>query len=106
MTMLSYARSSSTKRLSSIWTVYWKFVFPALWIIAFGVANIAIWVGGFTGRNGEPPVPSMKILFFVGWVVGSGFIIWFARRLRYVAVCDNRLVVSNYFRQTRLPISS
>jgi hypothetical protein len=95
-----------TRELSSSSTVWYKFIFPAIWISAFSAANAAIWLGAFHGRDNEPPPDWMRWQFLAFWIVGSAFLIWFSRRLHRVSLRDNALVASDFFREVSIPLTA
>lgn len=80
-----------------------KVVFPILWISLFGLATLAFWRA--RGGNGELPPDSAKYVFLAVWVVGSTVILWLCAGLKRVRVDGNDLVVSNYLREIRIPLS-
>ncbi len=75
--------------LSSPTTSFWRYVFPALWIGGFGVGTLALWLGAFHGRHGEPPPEFMRWLFPGVWLVGSSLLLRFARRLCDVSLHED-----------------
>jgi hypothetical protein len=87
--------------LSSAWTFYAKFVFPAVWISGFGLGTILLWFGGLHDRNNALPP-----LFLGLWILGSTFILWANAGLKRVRTDDRQLLVSNYIREIRIPFSA
>jgi hypothetical protein len=82
--------------LSSPYTVVWKFGFPAIWICGFGAGAIAAGISA-TDAN--------RWIFPLVWIVASAWLLWFALRLRRIAISDDTLYVSTYFREISLPLS-
>jgi len=83
--------------LSSPYTVFWKFIFPAIWITGFGAGAVAV---ALTAAGESRWIfPSM-------WLVGSVWLLWFALRLRRVAIGGDTLYVSTYLREIPLPLVS
>jgi len=92
--------------LSSSLTVWWKFIFPAIWISGFGAGTVGLWLGAFHGRNNEPPPDWMRWQFLAMWLAASTYLIWFARRLHRVSLHDDVLTVSNFFREISVPVTA
>ncbi len=84
------------ERLSSLQTFFCKFIFPPIWIGAFGL-------GVMNSRLGADPKAWPPL--FVAWIVGSGFIYWSCIRLKKVSIDDQHLYVSNYFQEIAIPFS-
>jgi hypothetical protein len=85
--------------VSSRSTIFWKFVFPGLWIVGFGAGAI---VSVFTSVPGE----ASRWLPICIWLGGSAFLLFFSVRLCWVAISDGCLLVSTYFREVSLPLSA
>jgi hypothetical protein len=95
------------RTLSSAWTFWAKFVFPALWILGFGVGTILLWSGGLVvGRNHEMPPPQTKFMFLGAWIVGTTFILWASAGLKRVRMDERQLHVSNYVQEIDIPFSA
>ena len=94
------------RTLSSFLTFPWKFIFPAVWIAGFGAGTVALWLDVFRGRDNQPPPDWMRWEFITLWAVGSGFLLWFSRRLCRVSISDNALFASNYFRHITVPLAA
>ncbi len=90
----------SMERLSSRATALWKIVFPVFWIGGFVAADVGLLVGGF-----DPAPPEMKIIFPAVTVAGSLFICWFGLRLKNVYRDGEDLLVGNFRKLTRVPLS-
>ena len=84
------------RTLSSAWTFWTKFLFPAIWILAFGYVTF-LW-------SGAPP--QTKFVFLVVWIVGTTSILWAYPGLKRVRMDERQLYVSNYFRETYVPFSA
>lgn len=89
------------ERLSSLWTFFYRVIFPATWIAGFGAGTLALW---FSDDAASPETHETKLPFLAMWVIGSFFILWFARRLRTVWVEGDHLVVANFFKEERVPL--
>ena len=84
------------RTLSSAWTFWMKFVFPAIWILAFGYVTF-LWSGG---------PPQTKFVFLVVWIVGTTSILWVYAGLKRVRMDERQLYVSNYFQEIYVPFSA
>ena len=85
------------KQISSETTIVWKYVFPGLWVSFMGLAAIA---AGF--QAAREPGWSLTVL---GWTIASGYLIWFARRLKFVSIDDDFLYVSKFRKQIQIPLT-
>lgn len=96
------------RNLSSAWTFFHKYLFPALWIPGFGIATVTFFRHpedvAYNGVAGAAPA-GMRWLFLLFWVAGAAFILWFAIPLKLVRVDGGALVVSNFLREWRVPFS-
>jgi hypothetical protein len=93
------------RTVSSARTFFMKWVFPALWIVGFGLGACALWCDALHGPNGVPPPEWMKWLFLAAWLIGSGFILWLCGRIKRVQVDDEALHVSNYLSEVCIPLT-
>src|ERR1041385_5026184 len=84
------------ERLSSLQTFFSKFIFPPIWIGAFGL--------GVT-KTMTTADPRSWLPIFVFWMVGSGFIYWSCARLKKVSIDEKNLYVSNYLQEIAVPFS-
>jgi hypothetical protein len=96
---------SALRTLSSAQTPLMTLVLPVIWISAFGLATLGLWMGAMHGRNGEAAAPAMKWLFLAIWLAGSTFFLWFCVGLKRVRVDTRALYVSNYLREISVPLS-
>jgi len=86
------------KQISSEATVFWKYIFPGFWIPLMGIGAIMSLF-----HISEEPAAGL----FVGiWLVGSSYLIWFARRLRVVSIDERTLFVSAGREEIQIPFSS
>jgi hypothetical protein len=81
--------------LSSSATFYYKFIFPLLWIFLFGAGSITVMV--------VRPPDFPWAMFPIMWVLGSAFIYWLCGPLKKVSRDSEGLVISNFFREVRVP---
>jgi hypothetical protein len=84
------------RTLSSTWTFWAKFLFPAIWISAFGYVTF-FWSGG---------PPQTKLVFLIVWIAGTTSILWAYAGLKRVRMDERELYVSNYFREIDVPFSA
>ncbi len=92
------------EKLSSSWTLFYKLIFPIVWISGFGIGTIVLWLASFDPIKSPPS--EMKWMFLFAWLTGSSFIIWFSLRLKHVTLTDKLLIVKGYFKEIEVPISS
>jgi hypothetical protein len=85
------------KEISSEATAFWKYLFPTVWIPLMGVGAIAA-ARLATAETGW-------ILFVVGWIIASGYVIWFARRLKFVSIDEDFVYVSQFHKQIQIPLA-
>lgn len=83
------------RRVSSAWTFFYKYVFATIWIAGFGLG-----VAGMFAVS-EPA----RWLFLMLWLGGSLFLWVTCVRLKYVEMWDDKLFISNLFRDARVPLS-
>ncbi len=104
-----------SRELSSAWTFVTKFIFPVIWIGAFGWAALSFWFGpgalpawlGIpSAGKGNPPPPEMKFIFLGVWIVGSVFILRISVGLKRVSVDARQLLVSNYRQEISVPFNA
>ena len=84
------------RTLSSAWTFWTKFLFPAIWIVGFGYVTL-LWSGGG---------PQTNFVFLVVWIVGTTSILWFYAGLKRVHMDERQLYVSNYIQEIQIPFSA
>ena len=90
------------RNLSSDWTGFYKFVFPVLWIAAFGAGTLALFIGYLHARGTMPiywPYQMLVILIGVG-----GFLIWYSRNLKTVRLDGSDLVIADSSGVERVPL--
>ena len=86
------------KEISSSTMVAWKYVFPGVWILFMGIAGAI--VAGF-----QPARERGWILFVLGWIIASGYLVWFARRLKFVSIDENFVYVSDFRKEIQVPLT-
>lgn len=95
------------RTLSSATTFFHKYVFPALWIPGFGIATAAVFrnPAELADVGTHAPPLGMQWIFLAGWLTGVAFIVWMAVPLKRVRLENGGLIVSNYLREWRIPLS-
>jgi hypothetical protein len=95
--------------LSSRWTFVSKYVFPGIWIPAFGIGVVVTFLNPrtvlYNGVHGAAP-PYIGFIFLGAWLFGSACILWFTAPLKVVSIEGDDLVVSNYRKEWRVPLAS
>jgi hypothetical protein len=84
------------RTLSSAWTFWTKFLFPAIWIFGFGYVTL-FWSGG---------PQETKFVFLVVWIVGTTSILWVYVGLKRIRMDERQLYVSNYIQEVQIPFSA
>ena len=86
------------KLLSSRLTFFYKRVFPAAWIIVFGIFTLFLWICDYKGSS------QLKWFVIICLLGGSIFLRWFSERLKTVSLQGDQLVVSDYRTQETIPL--
>jgi hypothetical protein len=86
------------RRLSSAYTLIYKFVYTFLWFFGFGGAVVVIF---FNSQSSQ----EWWILGLV-WILGLLGVVLFCARLKRVRMDVKYLYISNYLREVRVPLSS
>ncbi|MEM1327684.1 MAG: hypothetical protein AAGI23_17105 [Bacteroidota bacterium] len=89
-------------RLSSNWTLFYKFFIPTFWIVFGGACLVAVWKLGITLAPGISP-RSFALIYTVSYLAGIGFLYVFVMRLKRVEVDHQYVYVTNYFKNYRYP---
>jgi hypothetical protein len=84
-----------------------KYVYPPAWIGGIGVLALLLFLAPehFLSRNGDPLPLWIDNLVVAVWIVGSILIVATTVPLKRVFLDGNRLVVSNFRRDTRIPLA-
>jgi hypothetical protein len=85
-------------------TVFYKIVFPLIWIGGFGLGAIASRMLNPDGYSASMAQGAMIVC--ISWMLGSLLILWVASRVRTVWLEGESLVVKNYRTETRIPLSA
>lgn len=88
------------RQLSSHQTILVKFVYPGLFIPSVGMVAIATLIG-----SSQSLLSPDRWIFFVFWIVFSVFWLFSSAGYKHVSVDDDYLYVSNYLRETVIPLS-
>lgn len=96
---------SEPRDLSSAQTVLMKTVFPILWIGAFTVATISLFLSpeSWHGSDG-PPDSGLKWFFLIMTIVGTVFIWRTGMRLKRVRMDGKALYLSNFSNEIIVPL--
>lgn len=96
------------KTLSSICTLWVKFVFPAIWISALGFVTATLWIDSlpcsFRTVSGSPPSDAKMLMSLFTWSASSAFVLWQSGGLKKVRMDETNLYVSNYLRDISVPL--
>ena len=87
---------SKLKRLSSIFTVIYKFIFPVAWLLGFGFGALHMLI------NNDP----QGLLFVAITIVGCSVFLLLCFPLKMVWVGEDYLIVSNFFKKIKIPLHS
>lgn len=95
------------RTLSSAQTFIMKYVFPVIWISAFALVTLLMFVSpdAMHDENGGPVNPALKWLFFFATIVGAAFIRWLCFPLKRVRMDERSLYVSNYRDEILVPLA-
>lgn len=88
------SRVYGSSMMSSAWTFCYKFIVPALWAVAIGVAAIST----FTNER-------VLVAIAVVWAVAGVAILRLCVPLKRVSLEDEALLVSNFRTEWRIPYS-
>ena len=93
------------RQISSAWTPFAKFVFPALWLGIWGYVTILLFVApeSVNWEGGGTPPEWAPLLFTSIWVVVAALMAAFLLPLQRVHVSSTGLRISNYFDERRIP---
>jgi hypothetical protein len=86
--------------LSSLQTIYMKFVFPTVWIGGFATGSIFL----LLTPGLDPNAAFLKVLFPIATVIGALFIWWTCMRLKRVRMDSRSLYISNYRTEIVVPL--
>ena len=95
------------RTISSAWTFPIKYVFPLLWIGGVGYAlSLRMQpeaVASASAPGIRPPGPPWA--FFAVWLLCFTVVLWTVARLKRVRLESGALLVSNYLREIRVPLT-
>jgi hypothetical protein len=80
-------------------TIFWKFLFPALWIILFGSVSIL-----FAVLN-NPETKFLMWVFLLVGLVGAVALLRLASQVKFVSVDDRFLYVSSGAKEIQVPLA-
>lgn len=87
------------RTISSSLTIWYKFILPGIFLVLLAMNVVDVVRGQFYFPR-EAPIP-LIILIAIAWVV---FIVWAIVKLKKVSIDRDFLYVSDYFRETRIPL--
>ncbi|MEP6571741.1 MAG: hypothetical protein ABJD11_03565 [Gemmatimonadota bacterium] len=94
--------------LSSSGTFLMKFLFPVVWLGGFGLGTLGLWTGTphvrWEGQDTAPPWA--KWIFLAGLFLGAWLIGRIAVPLKRVILSGDKLLISNYFSEVSVPLTS
>jgi len=76
-------------------TIFYKFIFSTVWIVGFGIGTIKM----LASRQDE------GWGFLIAWAVSTFFIYLYCIRLKTVKIDGDTLIISNFFRKTKVPFT-
>jgi len=97
--------AASKQTLSSRSTIYYKFLFPAVWLSVGGTAMVGLWSFAGQGADGKDVPTAVKCVGLGMWAGGLAFVLWFCAGLKKVRRDGESLYVSNYRREITVPFS-
>lgn len=86
------SRAYGDRTMSSAWTFCYKFIVPALWAVAIGVASVST----FTNER-------VEVAIAVVWAVAGVALLRVCVPLKRVSLEDDALLVSNFRTEWRIP---
>jgi len=75
-----------------------KLLFPVVWLALISGILLSVWA-----RTGHISIASNARVLVVVFLVGTAFMVWFSLRLQRVGYAGRELVISNYWREARIP---
>jgi hypothetical protein len=81
-----------------------KFIVPALWLVA-GIAA-SIWYLRLPASDRPDPSFPIQWIVLVWWLIVGIVVLWTAKLIKKVTIDGKDLIVSNYFREVRIPFGN
>ncbi len=75
-----------------------KLLFPVVWLALISGIFLSVFV-----RTGHISIAGSFRFLAVVFLIGTAFMVWFSVRLRRVGYAGKELVISNYWREARIP---
>ena len=91
------------RQLSSQWTLFYKVIFPTIWIGGFALATGLMFISP-NGWNVNQDVREFRWTFLLALIVGAVFIYWSCIRMKKVWLAQNLLIISNYVKEISVPL--
>jgi hypothetical protein len=79
-------------------TLFNKLLFPVVWLALISGVLLSVFV-----RTGHISIAGNSRFLAVVFLIGTAFMIWFSVRLQRVGYAGKELVISNYWREARIP---
>ena len=87
-------RKQKKERISSRLTFFYKYIFTIVWIGGFSLGILITFSKG----------SDIRWIFLMMLITGLIFILWSVTRLKYLAIEDEYLIISNYLKSIKVPI--
>jgi hypothetical protein len=94
---------SMNRQLSSRMTLFYKVIFPTIWIGGFALGTALMFLSP-DAWNPNPHLREVRWIFLLASIVGTGLIYWSCIRMKEVWLTQNSLVLSNYLREITVPL--
>ncbi len=93
--------------ISSSITVFYKFVFPTIWLAPFAIGTCGLYINAVMNTNAQARGQSqlLCIPFTMALLVGGACFYELFKRLNKVAIDRDHLLVCNYFSEFVVPLS-
>lgn len=90
------------KRVSTNFTLFYKFFIPVFWMVFFGATTLAVLMMEHESV-GDIPAETFKIGMLVFFLTGVIFLYWALLSLKRVEMDEHFVYVTNYFKTARYP---
>src|SRR5580658_5200698 len=81
-------------------TLFNKLLFPVVWLALISGVLLSVFV-----RTGHLSIAGNARLLVVFVLIGTAFMLWFSLRVQRVGYSGKELVISNYWREARIPFN-
>jgi len=90
------------QRVSTNWTLFFKFFLPVFWFVFFGSVTVAVLSLRY-GYVGNIPRGAFQLIVIFIFTSGLGILYFAFMRLKRVEMSDDFVYVTNYFKNFRYP---